>query len=152
MCRLSLAVAEQETMSDTGDLELAPPPTGAGSSGVPRPVRDELMPSYQGILRGKSMIDSESPEIKKQFADLARKKKGIKSRFTSMVTATKGDLKNEETNKKTQLHDTYIKSMLDAKLETTSREKAALDEIYAEMISIIDMYDCGPEGLSLIHI
>ena len=76
MCRLDLTAAEQEIMSDTGDQESVPPPTGAGSSGVPRPVRDELMPSYQGILRGESMIDSESPEVKKQFADLARKKKG----------------------------------------------------------------------------
>ena len=35
--------------------------------------------------------------------------------------------------------------MLNVKLETTSREKALLDEVFGEIISIIDMYDCGPE-------
>ena len=36
--------------------------------------------------------------------------------------------------------------MLDARMEAACRVKAELDDIYAEMISIIDAYECGPEG------
>ena len=91
------------------------------------------------------MIESEAPEIKKEFNDLIKKKTGIKSRFTSTKSATENNLKNEERNtKKTQLHVTFIKSMLDMKLETLGKEKTLLDQIFGDIICIIDMYDCGP--------
>ena len=76
-------------------------PTGTGL-GVPGEVSDRIMESFQGILKGRDIIDAESQEIKDHFSDLLKKKVTTKRRFTSLVTQTKQELKNEDSNRKNQ--------------------------------------------------
>ena len=120
-------------MTETGEQGgLESPKSGLSLRGVTRGVRDEFHDdSHQEILRGTDMIESEGQEVLQEFNDLLRKKTGVKSRFTSTKTATENDLKNEERNtNKTHLHVTFLKSMLDMKLETLGKEKALLDKIF----------------------
>ena len=127
-------------MSNTGEQNVESPSTATGL-GVPGAVTDRIMESFQGVLRGKAIIEAESPEVRNQFAELIKKKRTTKSRFTSLVTQTKGELKNVDSNKKTKVHETYIKAMLDSRLDAACRIKADLDNIYSEMISIIDAFE-----------
>ena len=136
-------------MSNTGEqsVSVEAPSMGTGL-GVPGAVTDRIMESFQGLLKGKSIIEAESQEVRDQFAELIEKKKTTKARFTSLVTQTKGELKNVDSNKKTKVHETYIKAMLDSRLDAACQLKAKLDNIYFEIISVIDAVECGPEESS----
>ena len=123
-----------------------PAGTSAGtSSGVPSEVRDSIMESFQGILKGREIIDAESQEINDQFEDLLKKQTTTRRKVNSLISQTKQELKNEKSNRKSKIHETYVKSMLAARLEVACQQKTKLDNIHFEIVSIIDDVDAGLE-------
>ena len=115
--------------------------------GVLGQVRDRVMESFQGgeVLRGRGIIDAQAQEVRDHFADLQRKQKNTRTKTTNLITQTKNDLKQEESNRKSKLHETFIKSMLAAKLEAACQQKMKLDNIHIDIISTIEEIDTGPE-------
>ena len=91
--------------------------------GVPGQVSDRIMESFQGLLKGKQIIELEPQEVRDQFEELLKKKGTTKRRFTSLVTQTKAELKNEDSNRKTKVHETYIKAMLASRLDVACQLK-----------------------------
>ena len=78
--------------------------TSAGTSlGVPSEVGDRIMESFQGILKGRDIIDAESQEIKDQFADLLKKQVTTRRKLTNLISQTKQELKNEDSNRKSKI-------------------------------------------------
>ena len=120
--------------------------TSAGTSlGVPSEVRDSIMESFQGILKGRDIIDAESQEINDQFTDLLKKQATTRRKINNLISQTKQELKNEDSNRKSKIHETYVKSMLAARLEAACQQKMKLDNLHFEIVSIIDDVDAGLE-------
>ena len=61
---LSPTVSNRRTMSSSGEqsVSVEAPSTGTGL-GVPGTVMNRIMESFQGVLRGKSIIEAEPPEV-----------------------------------------------------------------------------------------
>merc|ERR1711873_159767 len=109
-----------------------PAGTSAGtSSGVLGKVRDSVMESFQGIgiLKGRAIIDAESQEINDQFTDLLKKQTTTRRKINNLISQTKQELKNEDSNRKDSIHETYVKSMLSARLEAACQHKMKLDNL-----------------------
>ena len=115
--------------------------------GVLGGVRDSVMESFQriGIMRGREIIDAQSQEVKDQFADLLRKQTTTRKKISNLISQTKSELKHEESNRKSKIHETFIKSMLAARLEAACQQKMKLDNLHFDVVSIIDEVDAGPE-------
>ena len=116
-----------------------PAGTSAGTGlGAPGEVSDRIMESFQGIKKGRDIIDAEPQEIRDQFADLMKKQGATRRKLTNLVSQTKQELKNEDSNKKSKIHETYVKTMLAARLEAACQQKMKLDDLHLEIVGIID--------------
>ena len=115
--------------------------------GVLGEVQDRVMESFQGsgILRGRDIIDAQPQEVRDHFAELQRKQTNTRKKTTNLITQTKNELKHEESNRKSKLHEAFVKSMLAARLEAACQQKMKLDDINLDIIGIIEEVDAGPE-------
>ena len=117
------------------------------SSGILGEVRDSVMESFQriGIVKGRAIIDAQSQEVQDQFADLLKKQTTTRKKISNLISQTKQELKHEDSNRKSKIHETYVKSMLAARLEAACQHKMKLDNLHFDIVSIIDDVDAGPE-------
>ena len=117
------------------------------SSGIPGEVRDSVMESFQriGILKGRAIIDAQPQEVNDQFADLLKKQTTNRKKISNLISQTKQELKNGDSNRKSKIHETYVKSLIAARLEAACQHKMKLDNIHFDIVSIIDEVDAGLE-------
>ena len=144
--KLSPTVSNRRTMSGEQSVSVEAPSTGTGL-GVPGTVKDKVMKSFQGgneqlftgsakmkkkisakmkkkILKGRSIIELETPEIQNQFRELEEKKEKIRSRFKSKMMR----IKNTETKGDTTIDEDSVRSMLEEDAEYLCQVRKELDE------------------------
>merc|ERR1711888_342139 len=110
-------------------------------------VQDNIMDSFERgeVLRGCKIINAQPQEVKDLFRELQRKQKTTRTKTTNIINQTKSDLKHEESNRKTKMHETFVKSMLAARLEQACQQKIKLDDNHLEIVGIIQEVDTDPE-------
>ena len=113
--------------------------------GVLGEVQDRVMESFQ-VLRGREIIDAQPQEVRDQFAELQRKQTNTRKKTTNLITQTKNELKHEESNRKSKLHEAFVKSMLAARLEAACQQKMSWMTsisipIYCNVLSFLDLHD-----------
>ena len=115
--------------------------------GVPAGDSDSVVESFQriGIAKGRAIIDAQPQEVQDQFADLLKKQTTTRKKISNLISQTKQELKHEDSNRKSKIHETYVKSMLAARLEAAGQHKMKLDNLHFEIVSIIDDVDAGLE-------
>merc|ERR1711888_386531 len=97
------------------------------------------------VLRGREIINAQPQEVRDLFKELQRKQKTTRTKTTNIIDQTKSDLKHEESNRKTKMHETFVRSMLAAKLEQACQMKMDLDKIHIEIVGIIQDANTDPE-------
>merc|ERR1711888_171369 len=97
------------------------------------------------VFRGREIINAQPQEVRDLFRELQRKQKTTRTKTTNIINQTKSDLKHEESNRKTKMHETFVKSMLAARLEQACQQKIKLDDIHMEIVGIIQEVNTDPE-------
>ena len=115
--------------------------------GVPAGDSDSVVESFQriGIAKGRAIIDAQPQEVQDQFADLLKKQTTTRKKISNLVSQTKQELKHADSIRKSKIHETYVKSMLAARLEAACQHKMTLDNLHFDILSIIEEVDAGPE-------
>jgi hypothetical protein len=97
------------------------------------------------VVRGREIINALPQEVKDLFRKLQIQQKTARTKTTNIINQTKSDLKHEESNRKTKMHETFVKSMLAARSEQACQLKIKLDDIHIEIIGIIHGINTDPE-------